>query len=141
MQDLSQINLIEAVSRKSDVNNSFSSFYNKINNLLNKHAPLKPISKCKIKRLSKPWITKGIRKSIKIKNSPYCSGDTDAYKIYCNKVLKLTRISKYFEENLTNIKKNLGGYQQSFRPENQGPKRYKLSKMPTNQTSILQLFL
>ena len=40
LQDLSQINLIEAVSRKSDVNKSFSSFYNKINNLLNKHAPL-----------------------------------------------------------------------------------------------------
>ena len=69
--DLSQIDLIEAVSKGSDVNKSFSLFYNKINNLLNKRAPLKPISRRKIKQLSKPWITKGIRKSIKIKNSLY----------------------------------------------------------------------
>ena len=48
----------------------------------------------------------GIRKSIKIKNQLFTSGDTDAYKAYRNKVLMLTRISKkmhfhkYFEENL-----------------------------------------
>ena len=62
-------------------------FYNKLNKLLNKHAPFKPISKRKKKRLLKPWVTKGIRKSIKIKNDLYCSGDTTAYKLYRNKVL------------------------------------------------------
>ena len=86
--DLSQIDLI--VSRTSDVNKSFSSFYNKLNNLLDKHAPLKPISKRKSKRLAKPWITKGIRRSIKIKNNLYCSGETASYKIYRNKILVLT---------------------------------------------------
>ena len=86
-------------------------FYNKLNKLLNKHAPFKPISKRKKKRLLKPWVTKGIRKSIKIKNDLYCSGDTAAYKLYRNKVLMLTRISKkmyfhkYSEENFTNTKK------------------------------------
>jgi hypothetical protein len=43
-------------------------FYNKLNKLTNKHAPLKLISKRKIKQSAKPWITKGIKKSIKIKN-------------------------------------------------------------------------
>ena len=86
--------------------------YNELNKLLNKHAPFKSISKRKKKQLLKPWVTKGIRKSIKIKkNYLYCSGDIAAYKLYRNKALTLTRISKkiyfhkYFEENFTNTKK------------------------------------
>ena len=87
---------------------TFSVFYNK---LLSKHEPFKPISKRKKKRLFKPWVTKEIRKSIKIKNDLYCSGDYTTYKLYLNKVLTLTRISKkmyfrkYFEENFTNTQK------------------------------------
>ena len=94
LHDLSQFDLIQTVSKNIDVNKSFSAFYNKLNNLLNKHAPLKPVSKRMIKRLSKPWITKGIRKSIKIKNQLFTSGDTDACMTYRNKLLMLTRISK-----------------------------------------------
>ena len=109
--DLSRIDLTGIVSRTSDVNKSFSSFYNKLNNLLDKHVPLKPISKRKTKRLAKPWITKGIRRSIKVKNNLYCSGETASYKIYRNKISVFTRISKkryfhkYFQANFSNIKK------------------------------------
>ena len=52
-----------------------------------------------------------IRKSIKIKNDLYCSGDYTTYKLYPNKVLTLTRISKkmyfrkYFEEHFTNTQR------------------------------------
>ena len=100
LNELSQLDLTGAVSGLNDVNKSFSVFYNKLNKLLNKHAPFKPISKRKKKRLLKPWVTKGIRKSIIIKNDLYCSGDTAAYKLYRNKVLMLTRISKkmYFHK-------------------------------------------
>ena len=111
LNELSQLDLTGAVSGLNDVNKSFSVFYNKLNKLLNRHAPFKPISKRKKKKLLKPWVTKGIRKSIKIKNDLYCSGDTAAYKLYRNKVLMLTRISKkmyfhkYFEEIFTNAKK------------------------------------
>ena len=111
LNELSQLDPIGAVSGLNDVNKSLSVFYNKLNKLLNKHAPFKPISKRKKKRLLKPWVTKGIRKSIKIKNDLYCSRDTAVYKLYRNKVLMLTRISKkmyfhkYFEENFTNTKK------------------------------------
>ena len=45
----------------------FSSFYNKFNKLVNRHAPLRTVSKRKAKQLSKPWISRGLRKSIKIK--------------------------------------------------------------------------
>ena len=56
--------------RSSDVNKSFSRFYKNINRLiLNKHAPLKDVSKRRQKLLTKPWLTKGIRRSIRVKNN------------------------------------------------------------------------
>ena len=111
----SQLYLSEVICSKTDVNKSFTAFYSKLNKLVNKHAPLKPLSKKNLKKLRKPWITKGIRRSIKIKNSLYSSGDLPRYKLYRNKISMLTRISKktffhkYFEENLTNIKKTWEG--------------------------------
>ena len=42
-----------------------------VNTLVNKHARLKPLSKRKFKQSSKSWITKGLLKSIKIKNALY----------------------------------------------------------------------
>ena len=38
---------------------------------MRKHAPLKIVSRGEIKQLVKPWITKGMRTSIKIKNRFY----------------------------------------------------------------------
>ena len=65
---------------------AFSKIYNKLSKLVNKHAPLKPLSKCKFKQPLKPWITKGLLKSIKIKNALFASGDIDKYKFYRNKI-------------------------------------------------------
>ena len=42
---------------EADVDKLFSRFYNKLNKLINKHVPLKPISKHRAKIFSKPWIT------------------------------------------------------------------------------------
>jgi hypothetical protein len=47
---------------ENNINKSFSTFYNKLNTVIKKLAPLKEISKSKAKQLTKPWITKGIRK-------------------------------------------------------------------------------
>jgi len=77
-----------------DVNNVFSSFYTKFNKIVNKHAPIKAISNRKAKQLSKPWITRGIQKSIQIKNKLYSTGDAINYKLYRNKICTLTRLSK-----------------------------------------------
>lgn len=101
----------ETVSYRDDANKSFSSFYNKFNKIVNKHVPMRTISKRKTKQLSKPWITKGIRTSTKIKNKLFTSGNRAQYILYRNKICRLTRLSKkqyyheYFESNFRNMKK------------------------------------
>ena len=63
--DLSNVNWNALFANESsDVNNVFSSFYNKFNKLVKQHAPMKTISNRQAKQFSKPWITKGLRKSI-----------------------------------------------------------------------------
>ena len=52
-----------------DADIAFSTFYNALNSLVNKQAPLKVVSKRKLKQFSKPWITSGIRKLIKVKKN------------------------------------------------------------------------
>ena len=113
--DLANVDWNALLNKKPcDADNVFSSFYNNFNKLINKHAPMKTISNRKAKQLSKPWITKGIRISIKVKNKLYASGDTANYKIYRNKICTLTRLSKqqyskFFNDNLTNMKKTWEG--------------------------------
>ena len=51
-----------------NTNISTEKFISKINNLINDWAPLKELSNAKQKLQNKPWITKGILKSIKNKN-------------------------------------------------------------------------
>ena len=43
------------------------------------------------KRLSKPWVTNGIKATIKVKNKLYASGDKVRNKHYRNKICKLIR--------------------------------------------------
>ena len=42
LSELSEIDLMGTICNKTDINKSFSTFHNKLNKLLNKHAPLKP---------------------------------------------------------------------------------------------------
>ena len=72
----------------------FSTFYNKYNKILNKHAPIKKVSNRKVKQLSQPWITTGIKASIVVKSKLYASGDDSRYKYYKNKICSLIRLSK-----------------------------------------------
>ena len=81
--DISQVDRNEILERANvDVDGTFSSFYNKFNKILNKHAPFKILSKRRIKQLSRPWITKVIRSAIKIKNNLYMSSNHARYKCY-----------------------------------------------------------
>ena len=59
---------------RNSADKSFSCFYNKLNKLVGKHAPLKAISGRKAKQLAKLWITRGLRKSSKIKNALFRAG-------------------------------------------------------------------
>ena len=103
------------INHATDPDKSFSTFYNKFNNIVNKHAPITKLTKRKAKQFSKPWITTGLKASIKVKNKLYVSGDEDKYKYYRNKICSLIRLSKkiyyqdYFERHKTNMKKTWEG--------------------------------
>ena len=98
-------------NNNNNIDALFSLFYRKINDLVNKHAPMKFLSNRRLKQLQKPWITQGIRTSIKVKNQLFSSGDTDKYKYYRNELCHLIRISKklyfnnYFDFNIQNMKR------------------------------------
>ena len=104
LHDLNQITW-DSTDDVNDVDKLFSSFFLKVNRVINKHAPLKTASRKKVKQLLKPLITKGILKSIHLKNQFFYSGKTQKYnnKLYRNKISLLTRISKklYFSRFFT----------------------------------------
>ena len=110
----------------NDVNFSLDRFLEILNNTLDNHAPYKTLSKSKIKTLTKPWITQGIIKSIKIKNNLYkklCKSKniqnknilSHKFKQYRNLIKTLTRRSKnnyyyhYFDSNRKNLRKTWQG--------------------------------
>ena len=95
LADLSNIKLMDTrLATNANVDKLFSSFYIKLNQIVNIHAPFKPVSKRKLKRRSKPWITKGIRTSIRIKNRLVYTNKNDPYRLYRNKITILIRMSK-----------------------------------------------
>ena len=121
-----------------NVNNLFSSFYNKLNKIVNKHAPFKSISRRKVKCFSKPWITTGIRKSIQTRNKLLLEGNSATYKLYRNKILTLTKLSKklyfhnYFQGNANNLKRTWQGINDLVNPKTKNTKV--IMKMKHSQT-------
>ena len=138
--DLSQVNWNKIVERgNGDINRLFLSFYNRLNKIINKHAPFKTPSNRRINQLTKPWITKGIRASIKVKNKLYMSGENTKYKYYRNKISTLTRIGKrqfyryYFNDNLSNMKKTWEGINNLLNRNKKKPVRINAIKQPTGK--------
>ena len=85
----------------NDIDKMFSFFYNELNKIVNKHAPMKILSRRKAKQCAKPWITKGIRTSIKIKNKLYLSGNDDKYKFYrIQKLINNSRAKQLIETKI-----------------------------------------
>jgi len=111
----------------------FDSFYSKLSAVVDAHIPLKTLSKRTLKKTSKPWITKGIRKSIEIKNKLYkrfLNNRSNYYhqkfKIYRNRINHLIKTSKnnyfikYFNENQSNIKNIWCGIRQLISKKSKG---------------------
>ena len=110
---------------KDDPNFSFENFYQKVNGIIDNHLPLKKISKKELKQQFKPWITRGIIKSMKTRDQlfkKYINSKNEnkeqihnEYKIHRNRIVELIRLSKkihyqsYFNDNLNNIKKTWDG--------------------------------
>ena len=92
-QDLEHINWVEALKvNDKNVGTSLGNFLQIINSLLEKHAPLKQITKKEIKTKTKPWITTGILTLIRNKN-----------KIYKNFAKLKTRNEKIYYTNSSKI--------------------------------------
>ena len=106
---------------KEDPDTSFDIFFDKISSLVDQHAPMKKLTKRQLKCTNKPWLTRGIKKSIyhrdKLKNLIYKTNDPELkthyeqqYKIHRNHIVNIIRISKnqyyrqYFTNNLHNSK-------------------------------------
>ena len=54
--------------QNNDTNTSFQNVFESMSNIIDKHAPLKKLSKYKLKFKTKPWIFTALQKSISIKN-------------------------------------------------------------------------
>jgi len=101
-----------------DVNITTSNILNSITTIVDRHAPIKQLSKRKQKNREKPWLTKGILHSIKIKQKLYKNHILDPsnpekkekYKRYSNilnnmiKNLKRQYLISQIEINKTNLK-------------------------------------
>ena len=71
-----------------DPDTAFNNFFNSVNALVDQHVPIKTLLKRKIKKSSKPWITKGIRVSIKVRDklpASYIKEKNEALRSLCNK--------------------------------------------------------
>jgi len=58
-------------SEVSDVNTVFQNFYLCISEFINKHSPLRKLTRKEIKSLSKPWVTPGIKVSVRLELSKH----------------------------------------------------------------------
>ena len=107
---------------KGDINHSFNAFINEYSSLFDKHVPLVKLTRKQEKLFAKPWITKGILTSVRVRDKLFKdylnTSDLDlksylhqSYKLYRNRIVSLLRLSKkihysnYFILNTANMKK------------------------------------
>ena len=69
--DLRKRNLGISINLIQGANDQYKLFHDELINNINKHVPLKPITKKIYKQRLKPWITNGILTSISVKNQCY----------------------------------------------------------------------
>ena len=125
LRDVQSVNWHHIFQPEDNVNNVFSSFRSHISSIIDKHAPVRKLSKTEIKTRRKPWITPGLKKSITTKNKSfhkYINNKSDfnhrQLKLYRNKLKHLIDISKkqhyckYFAENMNNMKNTWRGIKQ-----------------------------
>ena len=123
LEDIETVNWNKELADSNDPSVMFDQFYSILSSIVDKHVPSKQLSIKEIKQLSKPWITKGLRVSIEVKNKfyrKYLRNRSwyyhDKFKLYIrNKLNHLIKISKssyykkYFAENKFNLKNTWKG--------------------------------
>ena len=68
INDVQNINWDEVFVSELDPSSMFHSFYDRISVIIDKHIPVKQITRKEFKLNSKPWITPALKQSIQIKN-------------------------------------------------------------------------
>lgn len=113
-------------TNKKDPDFSLNQFLNKTNKILDKHAPFEKISQRKVKKKTLPWITKGIKASIRVRNKlqkQHLAAKSKAkkdkiyktFQAYRTKIISLIRKSKkkyyedFFKEKRNDLKKTWVG--------------------------------
>merc|ERR1712002_1017070 len=118
------LNNCEEFDGNQDVNLLWNKFEDIFSKTVFSHAPLRSMTKKERRFRSKPWLTKGIIKSIKVKNSMFrlalCHREKSfsvEFKKYRNLLTKVKKLSKklYFRDS---IKKSSGNMKQLWRTVN-----------------------
>ena len=116
LQDISTVNWNAIYSERNDLHDITAKTIDLLKSIANKHAPIRQMSQKKQKLAAKPWITKGIFKSIKTKHAMYKThffsnnpAKVAEYKKYANKLnwLKNTSKKSYFCQHFDLCKNNL----------------------------------
>ena len=119
---LTNINIEHYLHEAEDINQPYNVYQDELVKVIDKHIPFKYLSRKEFRWKLKPWITNGIKKSIKLKNKYYKKYTKNKsnywfklYKFYLNSIKRLTFASKrnhykkYFEQNINNCKKIWNG--------------------------------
>ena len=100
---------------ENDFNNKFEKFYSIIKLTIEKHAPLKKLSRKQQRLKNKPWITKSllisIKKKQKLHKTHYIFGlpsEKEYYKLYSNTLTRVKNLAKrlYYHNKITEHKNN-----------------------------------
>ena len=106
-----------------NIHDSFMDFYNKLDESVNRHAPMKKLSPKEIITRNKPWLSTAILKMIKLRNNVFARKQRQPNNENCKRLYNLLRnrvnrklkkskkqhYAEYFSVNLNNIKKTWDG--------------------------------
>lgn len=116
VDDMNSINWTGMFSNHENLQEMTTECINTITQIINKHAPKRKASLSKLKQLTKPWLSKGLIKSIKTKQKLYRSHflskdptKISRYKTYSNVLNKLKTKTKkeYYTQQFQLCKDNL----------------------------------
>ena len=115
INDLNKVNWSGMFNTQKHLHEITDACINTVTQIIDKHAPMKQASQSRIKQLSKPWLSKGLIKSIKVKQKLYhthfLSKDPfkiSLYKSYSNALNKLkTKAKNNYNQQFLQCKNNL----------------------------------
>ena len=93
LDDIKLIDWHEILNPEKNLNEKVQEAINTLNKIVDKHAPIKLASQSKQRQLNKPWLTKGILKSVKRKQKMYRTHFLSKY-FTLLEILKLENIFK-----------------------------------------------